>query len=73
MTRLTEVLGNCSGKQTANLVNLTSYVYLMARDCIASNDRVIVDDEFIRETEDKIILKHNKMVNKVKSTSVITS
>jgi predicted kinase len=54
-------------------VDLTSYAYLVARDCLASNDRVIVDDEFIRETERKIILKHNKMVNKVKSTLVIMS
>jgi hypothetical protein len=36
----------------------------MARDSLASNDRMTVDDEFVRETEPKIILKHNKMVNK---------
>jgi hypothetical protein len=40
---------------------------------MASNDRMTVDDKFKKETERKVILKHNKMVNKVKSTTVITS
>jgi len=42
MMYLTEVLYNSSGKRTVNLVDRTPLIYVMARDCIASNDRMTV-------------------------------
>jgi hypothetical protein len=45
----------------------------MTRDCIASYDRMTVDDEFIREADRNIILKYNKMVIKRSKIDVVYS